>query len=242
MKKIRNKKKSTLVQVDNKLREKQRELDDIIDVIDTETRNIHEYIDTFSLAPHDRSCVLHKLVNSRVKMYSKPKGDLIYYIQEMKKQRESFIENISELENIELAFMNDDYKNIIQLWNNKILKATKSLEPLFSLLQFSLEKRTVLFVKKYLDIDIVYTHICCFYELQSLLSDIVRERKPDITTTLYYDELENKLNVDNLLLLLSKTKGIFRETMIYFYRQYLPPLNDDILLLIIHYIFVDYRL
>lgn len=229
-------------QIDTKLHEKQMQLDAIIEIINTETRNIHEYIDTFCLTPHDRSSVLYKLIDSRVKMYSKPKGELIYYIQEMKKRREIFIENMTEFENIELAFMNNDYKNIIQLWNNKILKATKSLVPLFSLLQFSIEKRTVLFVKTYLDIDVVYTHICCFYELQSLLSDIVRERKPDIPTTLYYDELGIKINVDNLLLLLSKTKGTFRETMIHFYRQYLPPLNDDILLLIIHYIFVDYRL
>lgn len=242
MKKIQDKRESTLSQIDSKLHAKQVELNNIIDVIDTETRNIHEYIDTFPLSPHDRLNVLHKLVDSRVKMYSKPKRQLVFYIQKMKKQREIFVENISELENIELAFMNEDYKNIIQLWNIKILKAVNSLQLLFSLLQFSLEKRTILFVKKYLDINIVYTHTCCFYELQSLISDIIIQRDPKISTTLYHNELGVKLNVDNLKMLLSKTKGTFRETMIYFYRQYLPFLNDDILLLIIHYIFVDYRL
>ena len=242
MKKIRSKKESTLCQIDNKIRVKQTQLDTIIDEIDTETRKIHSYIDTFYLSPMDRSCILHKLVNSRIKLYTNSKQDLIFYIQEMTKKRKLFIENITELENIELAFMNDDYKNIVQLWNTKILKSVNSLESLFSLLQFSLEERTVLFVKKYLNIDIMYTHICCFYEVQTLVADITLHRDPLITTTLYHSELGVKNNADNLKELLYKSKDTFKEIMLPFYRQFLPHLNDDILLLIIRYIFTDYIL
>ena len=103
-----------MCQIDNKIRVKQTQLDTIIDEIDTETRKIHSYIDTFYLSPMDRSCILHKLVNSRIKLYTNSKQDLIFYIQEMTKKRKLFIENITELENIELAFMNGLLKMVLQ--------------------------------------------------------------------------------------------------------------------------------
>jgi len=160
----------------------------------------------------------------------------------MKEQRAKFIKDISELENIEIAFMNKDYKKIIQLWNNKIIKATNSLELLFSLLQFSLEERTILFVNTYIEYHIVYEHLSCFYELQSFLSDIVRNWDENNTTTLYYKELKVKINTDYLIQFLLKTKQTITETILRLYRKYLPLLNDDIIMLIIHYIFIDYRL
>jgi hypothetical protein len=204
--------------------------------IKNQETNITRYLDTFDLPDMNKFRVLSVLLNARVKKHEMKRRYLLQSIQTLQLEKDTFIKQSQHDENIEVAFMKDDYKTIIELWCDKYDTSYNSLDKLFSALQFFLEDRTINFIKKYHYKGCMFNHINCVYSIQIITSEALQDRK----FPMYKNELSNFEKFDKLKLLLLETKNTFRQFMLHVYSKYLPRLTTDILEQIIDYNYMNY--
>jgi hypothetical protein len=219
------------------IEDKTRERGEIIQIIDMEQIIISNYLDTFELSPIVKSSMLTTLVDAEVKKYANKKNIIVSSLQYFITRRDAFIKKSIHDENIELAFINENCNDIISLWCDKHEKSYLSLHELFPALEFFIEKRTIEFIKKYSDVADIFQHIGCMYSIQIIIALGLHDK----SLPMYDKELLNKEYQDKLQQLLLKTKAVFKQFMIHVYRNCLPKLSDDILVIIIDYNYLNYN-
>lgn len=219
------------------IQDKTRERGEIIQIIDMEQIIISNYLDTFELSPIVKSSMLTTLVNAHVKKYANKKNNIVSSLQYFISRRDAFIKQSIHDENIELAFINENCNDIILLWCDKHEKSYLSLDELFPALEFFIEKRTIEFIKKYSEMVHIFRHIDCMYSIQIIIALGLQDK----SLPMYGKELLNKEYLDKIQLLLLKTKHVFKQFMLHVYRNCLPKLSDDILVIIIDYNYLNYN-
>lgn len=212
--------------------------DEIIETIDTEQNIISNYLDTFDLLPIVKFNTLTTLMNARVKKYAKKKKSVVYSLQSFITRKNLFIKQSTHDENIEIAFMNNDYINIILLWCDKHNNSYSSLDELFPALEFFTEERTIKFIKKYSYVGSIFYHIGCMYSIQIIISQSLIDK----SLSMYTKDLLKKGYLDKIRILLWKTKNVFKQFMLHVYRNCIPKLSDDILEIIIDYNYLNYNI
>lgn len=212
--------------------------DEIFKTIHTEQNNILNYLDTFDLPTIVKFKTLTMLMNARVKKYAKKKNSVISSLQSFITRKNLFIKQSEHDENIEIAFLNNDYINIILLWCDKHNNSYSSLDELFPALEFFIEERTIEFIKKYSFMANVFHHIGCMYSIQIIISQGLIDK----SLSMYTKDLLKKGNLDKIRILLLKTKNVFKQFMLYVYRNCFHRLSDDILEIIIDYNYLNYTI
>jgi hypothetical protein len=223
----------TLNQLNKKIEDKTQTIHELSEIINKEEDAISAYLDTFvELAPLYRFRICSTLLAAKVKKTANKKRYAIQSIQTLKIQRDNFIKQSYHDQCIEIAFINNDYEKITPLWCDKYTDSHKSLEKIFSALQFFIEDRTIQFIKKFSDKDCIVEHIICMYGIQVITAEGMYDKR---NFALYHKELSKKNNVDKLRKLLLETKSTFRNFMIHLYGNYFPLLSEDILEQILDY-------
>ena len=228
----------TLNQLNKKIDDKMRLNNQVVEFIKNQQTIITSYLDTIDLTPMNKFRVLNVLLNARVKKHEMKKRYLLQSIQTLKIQKDIFIKQSQHDENIEIAFMNEDYMTIIKLWCDKYDKSYSSLDKLFLAFQFFLEARTMKFIKKYSDKGCILNHMDCMYSIQIIISQSLQ----DNGFPMYKNELSNDENLYKLRKLLGETKNTFRQFILHVYGRYFPQLTNDILEQIIDYNYINYTI
>lgn len=211
-------------------------VDELDKFINTQQTIITSYLDTYELTPMNKFRVLSVLLDAKVKNHEMKKRYLLQSIQSLKIQRDVFIKQSKHDEHVEIAFMNDDYNEIIELWCDKFDKSYNSLDKLFLVFQFFLEDRTINFIKKHSEKDCIFNHMDCMYSIQIITSQSLHDKN----FPMYKNELSNIEYITKLKRLLWETKNTFRQFILHVYRKYLPMLPCVIFEKIIDYNYLDY--